>query len=194
MADTDGADVGGGFAQRVRETNWIALVSLGIVSFVLGMIFTGLLIVLFGRQPGGGLYGIFLLVGFTFYAGHLVNLVTESGVQFGFFGGVEGTAVPLEAYYAVPIIVLLGAGVLATHRLATRAVDPLQIGLHVAGIALGYALMAVLGSFTLVTENVMGETVTVATEQALLYGLLFPLIFATLGAAFESARRYINPG
>jgi|GEM_PF-1784117 len=191
MSDFDGSDVAEEVEERLRETNWLAAFVLGAGAFVVGLLLTAILVVGVGESPQGGLQGVVLLVGFAFYAANLVRIDIGDGILVDFFAGVSNTSVPLEVYYAVPMVVLLAAGFLVVDRYATRSVDPIGTAMQVAGIAVGYLAVALLGTFVFVTPTVTGGSASLVVTDVLLFGLAFPLVFATLGAAIATVREVL---
>jgi hypothetical protein len=191
MSGFDEAAIGEAVQERLRETNWLAMVGLGAGAFVVGLVVTAALIVLVGSSPTGGLRGAAILIGFTFYAANLVR-IDLGGAQVDFFAGITETTVPLVVYYAVPMVVLLAAGVVATQLSTRRSVDPIALAFNVVGIAIGYVIVAIIGTFVLVAETVTGGQASPVVADAFLYGFVYPLVFATIGAGLGTAGRYLS--
>ncbi len=129
-----------------------------------------------------------------YYSAHLVELETS-----GAFGGFSGsTTVDLiaqsgsanaELLYAIPPLVLVLSGALLAHHLhASDLGEAVAVG---APVTIGYALVLGLGVFA--TESSTEGSVfgidassSVAPELVpaiVLAGILYPLVFATAGAA-----------
>lgn len=185
---------GAALRERARETEWLGLVSLGVIAFVAGYIVVGALTFV-GTPPteGVGVVGALLTIGFAFYASHGVLLTSGSGQVFDFFAG--GAAdVPTVAYRAVPVLVLFGTGVYVQWHYGRADLDPLGTALNVLGVTAGYVLMAALGTFVFVTSTLGGEPVTFPLVPtvllATLYALAFGVIGAALGATIDTWRKF----
>lgn len=98
-------------------------------------------------------------------------------------------ALPALVYLAVPVLVLVVAGAVFTDsRVSTDADAPLSsvlsTGLFVgAAFALGYLLVALLGTYLLAVEaSTPGTFLHPARLEALGYGVAYPFVAASLGA------------
>jgi len=182
--DAAGATIG----QRLAETMWLPSVVTGGAAFVVGYVVTAILIAGLGEPPSGDLWAIAVLIGFAFYAAHLVPL-DVGGVKIDFFTGVTDPTVPLIVYYAVPMVVLFAAGAFVAERYSLRTVDPVETVGQVVGLAVGYLAVALLGSVAFVTTTVTGQTARLALVDVLLFTIAFPMVFATLGAGVVALRK-----
>lgn len=172
---------------RAAAVDWVGAGAVGVLAFPAGYVLTGLIVVL-GGQTSGDVLGILLLLGFVFYSSLNVPADIVGGGQVDYLASVAdpataAPAVPIVVYYAVPIFVLVGAGALATVRLLEGHPDPVETGLTVLALAVGFAGMAVVGSFAFVSTTITGDTARIALLPAALFGFAYPLIFGLLGAA-----------
>lgn len=171
---------------RAEAVDWVGAAAVGVLAFPAGYVLTGLIVVL-GGQTSGDILGVLLLLGFVFYSSLNIPADITGGGQIDYLASVADPAtaapsVPIFVYYAVPIFVLVGAGALASVRLLEGRPDPIETGLTVLGLAVGFAGMAVVGSFAFVSTTLTGETARIALLQAVIFGFAYPLVFGLLGA------------
>jgi hypothetical protein len=121
--------------------------------------------------------------GFLMYGAHFVSIDTG----FGSVNVVDGlSTIPGPVAYLVPIVVLLGLGAVLGMRVSSRgpSTDAFVAG---AGMAGGYLVLAVLGTFIFTQElgGGFGSNSVSASPglmmSALVMGLAYPIIVGGLG-------------
>lgn len=169
-------------AGRVTGVDWTVVVLLAIGTFSLGYVVTGLVVVLGPSRIEADLGTVVVLLGFVFYSAHNVPYETGLGTQ-DLLASPEtaGQAISPAVYYAIPIVLLLAAGVVLARRATSRRVDPVETVVATLGFSLGYLCLAVLGTQVVRLQGPLG-TATLVVERAVLFGLAYPLLFATIGA------------
>ena len=85
-------------------------------------------------------------------------------------------------YSAHNVLVLLATGLGVASRPVRRTDDPVRVGAAIVAVAAGYAVAMVAGTFVFTSQSVFGGLARLPVEDALLFGLAYPLVFATLGA------------
>ncbi|GAB7012859.1 transporter [Halolamina salina] len=134
---------------------------------------------LFGGEPIAVWQGI----GWLFYNAHFVATRIDGfgGTQSqNFIAGSDGGAITL--LYAVPIVLLLAAGLL-TARLAD-ADEPGDGAIAGAAVAVGYFPLALIGRFLF---SYQGSAAPDLITAVLLAGLVYPLLFGAVGGVLGSA-------
>lgn len=160
-------------------------IGVGVVAFVVGYGATGA-VAFVGQWPTQtGIVGALKTIGFAFYSAHNVRVGISTGGSFDFLGALTSPDVPIAVYYAIPILVLLAAGVLVTRRDHGSPLDPVAVGATAASIAAGYVVVAVLGRFVFVSGTLTGGTASLVLVDTVLFYTLYPLVFATIGGALS---------
>ncbi|MBS3760375.1 hypothetical protein [Halodesulfurarchaeum sp.] len=133
------------------------------------------------------------LVGWYFFNGHLVDV--EATGSIGEFGGSEtinfiaqSSAASAGVIYLVPPLVLLGVGGLLAARLDAR--DLGEAVFAGAPVAIGYVVVMTVGAVltqasteaSFVGVDVSGSIGPQFLPSVLLAGVVYPLVFATVGA------------
>jgi len=99
------------------------------------------------------------------------------------------STVPSLVYQAVPIIVLVVAGVLVVKQAQSR-LDTGSSAAAGASIVGGYGVLAVLGVFLFeYSYDIFGQSISVAPEMVpaiLLAGIAFPLVLGAIGGAIAN--------
>lgn len=99
------------------------------------------------------------------------------------FSNVQQMSLPEPVYYAVPIIVLAGAGYLVVQQTDVNSSEQaMKAG---AMLAAGYLPLALISAFVFrINQSSFGSTVTFGPDLVMVgvTGLLFPVIFGTAGA------------
>ena len=134
---------------------------------------------LFGGEPIAVWQGI----GWMFYNAHFVSTRIDGfgGTQSqNFIAGSDGGSIAL--LYAVPIVLLLAAGLL-TARLAD-AEAPADGAIAGAAVAIGYFPLALAGRFLF---SYQGSAAPDLVTAVLLAGLVYPLVFGAIGGVLGSA-------
>ena len=164
--------------------SWLTLVALGVGAYVAGIVLTAALAFV-GEWPSvEGLQSI----GFAFYSAHTVPVVVAGGGELDFLGRLTDPEVPIVTYYAVPVLVLLVAGAVASWRVPGRsAIDPVAIGVNSLGLAVGYVAAAVLGRVAFTSGVVGVGGVSLPLGRTVLFATAYVLAFATIGAAVAIA-------
>jgi hypothetical protein len=173
-----------GRAPGLRE-EWLETAATGAVAFVVGYAAVVAVIFAFGEQSGS-LASVLELVGIVFYNAHNVPAV-GGGQTVNVLAAAQNPNVPVVVYYAIPVVAVLAAGVFVGR--ARPGDDPTTV-LHAgAPLAVGYALLAVVGSLAVSIELHTGATVSPDLVKAALFGLAYPVVFGTLGAGLGFAWR-----
>lgn len=118
------------------------------------------------------------VVGWVFYNAHAVPTVFEGllGGRESFLGGDGGFTVAL---YALPVLLLLAAGVVAGRAADVEGADAANAALAGASVVLGYGLLSVAGAFVFGTETATPDLVLSLALPTLLY----PLLLGGIGGA-----------
>ncbi|QKY19401.1 transporter [Halolamina sp. CBA1230] len=131
---------------------------------------------------GGEPIAVWQGVGWLFYNAHFVSVRIDAfgGTQSqNFIAGSDGGSLAL--LYAIPIVLLLAAGLL-TARVADAA-EPAEGAIAGAAIAIGYAPLAVIGRFLFSYEGAAAPDLVTAI---LLAGLVYPLVLGAIGGTAGS--------
>jgi len=134
---------------------------------------------LFGGEP----IAVWQGVGWMFYNAHFVStrIAGFGGTQSqNFIAGSDGGSIAL--LYAVPIVLLLAAGLL-TARLAD-ADEPADGAIAGAAVAIGYFPLALLGRFLF---SYQGSAAPDLVTAVLLAGLVYPLVLGSVSGVLGSA-------
>lgn len=187
------------FDDRITSYPWPLGIAAGIASFVLGyVVMAG--VVLSTAEFAEGTPAEFKLkiVGFVFYNAQQIPIQITGTVSV--LGGQSsqnfltggGLSLPVFVYYAVPVLVLAGVGLL----LAAVTLDPDRADfqdyvLPGAAITAGYVLSIVTARFLLqrtVSQEGIGSA-TAAPNLALtvVFGLVYPLVLATAASLAAGA-------
>jgi len=180
-----------------RRSSIAASAGIGVFAAVIGYLLTYLLVASEVREAVGDTVAEWKAVAWFFYEAHLVDI--EVSGQIGSFAGMstldliaQSDAAGVTLLYVVPPLVLLAAGaVLALQWNVTDLGDAVVAG---APVAIGYAVVMGLG--TVATESTT-ETSALGIEASssiapallpaiVLGGVLYPLVFATAGAAIAA--------
>jgi hypothetical protein len=184
---TDGTDTFEDLvADRLGGLDWPRLLALGPAAFVAGYVVTVLVVVLGPSSVSGDPADVLLLLVFLFYSAHNVPLAVDGVGQIDWLaqagsGATPPPAVPVAVFYAIPILVLLGGGAVLARRL-DGVDDPVRVGAAVGALAASYAVVAVAGTVLFRESSVFGGTARLVPVDAAVYGLAYPLAFATIGA------------
>lgn len=169
------------FAQRLSGIDWNTVVVLAIGTFLLGYVLTGALVVLGPSEIETDAATYVVLLGFVFYSAHNVPF-EAGGITQDLLANpsTAGQAVSPLFYYAIPIVLLLAAGIILARHATERRFDPLEKLFATVGFSLGYLVVMVLGTYVLTIPGPSGRA-TLVFERAALFGLLYPLLFTTMG-------------
>lgn len=112
------------------------------------------------------------------------NIVTGSSSSDVFDPGATDVAstVPSVVYHAVPIVVLLLAGLLVV-RQAQGLRDVVAAAAAGATVVVGYLVLSVAGAFLFETESGMGDAAPELLMAVVLAGVVFPLVAGAIGGA-----------
>lgn len=168
-----------------------ALLAVGIMTFVTGYVVTALVISIGPSQTSGGLVGLLMLFAFIFYSAHLVPASLSGGGQIDQLAvsassATPEPAIPVVVFYAIPMVLLIAAGVVGTHLYTTDRLDPVEVLSGVVVLAVGYAAMATLGTFIVQTTTTDGQLASPDLLRAIGFGLLYPLVFGAIGAGLAN--------
>ncbi len=182
-------------ADRLAGVAWPGVVAAGAGAFLAGYVLTILVVVLGPSSTAGGVWGVLVLLAYVFYGAHNVSI--DAG-EVGRVNMIQeaargGTSVPVVVFYALPILVLLVTAVLVTTRFADRR-DPVQSVGTVFGIAGGYALVAAAGTVVFTSNTIFGESARPVLTEAVAFGLVYPVVFGTLGAALVGVTTVVREG
>ncbi|MFA9416290.1 hypothetical protein [Natrinema sp. HArc-T2] len=181
-----------------RRSSVAASAGLGVFAAVIGYLLTYLLVASEVREAVGDTVAEWKAVAWFFYEAHLIDI--EVSGQIGSFAGMstldliaQSDAAGATLLYVVPPLVLLATGaMLAVRWNVTDLGEAVVAG---APVAIGYAVVMGLGA--VVTESTteasaLGIEASSSIAPALLPaivlgGVLYPLVFATAGAAIAAA-------
>lgn len=116
-------------------------------------------------------------VGWVFFNAHFVETVFEIPIFGGsgsFIGGDDGFTVLL---YIVPVLLLLGAGLIVGRYGGAPRLNAGRAALAGATLTVGYLVLSIIGVVLFPTENVTPDAVT----AVLLAGIVYPLLFGGVG-------------
>ncbi|GGL52238.1 hypothetical protein [Halocalculus aciditolerans] len=126
--------------------------------------------------------GVWQAVGLVFYNAHFVDTIVNAGF-FGssatnFIGGDDGFTVAL---YAIPALALLLAGLLVAFR--SNARDPASGAKSGVTVAIGYAVLAVVGVFVMQIGSGSPSAKPDVVTGIVLAGVIYPVVFGAVGGA-----------
>lgn len=193
----DGESVVGTVGDRIEAFRWPAAVGIGAGAFLLGYLLTVAVVYVGPSETSGGLWGVLTSIAFVFYSAHNVPvLVPDLGyvnwLQFVARPGPPEPSVPPAVFYLLPFAVVLGAGGMTARNYGDRAGEPIDAVLAGIGIAAGYWVLAVLGTFVFRTQSAFGVTSRLHLPDAALYGFVYPLVVGLLAAALVQFARYLR--
>lgn len=181
-----------------READVAASAGAGVLTAVIGYLATYAVIVSEVRDQFGDDVAEWKGVAWYYYNAHMVD-VEQSG-QFGGFGGssttnfiAESGSTSAELLYVIPPLVLVLAGAILAYRRGVRDLgEAVIVG---APITVGYFVVVAIGAFVAETSaegsffgvEVSGSIEPQLAPALLLAGVLYPLVFATVGAVLASA-------
>ncbi|TMT80361.1 hypothetical protein E2L06_19180 [Haloterrigena sp. H1] len=181
-----------------RRSSIAASAGIGVFAAVIGYLLTYLLVASEVREAVGDTVAEWKAVAWFFYEAHMVDI--EVSGRIGSFTGMstldliaQSDTASATLLYVVPPLVLLAAGaVLAVRWNVTDLGEAVVAG---APVAIGYAVVMGLGA--VVTESTteasaLGIEASSSIAPAflpaiVLGGVLYPLVFATAGAAIAAA-------
>jgi hypothetical protein len=176
----------------VQPRQILASAGLGAIAAAIGYLLSALLVAGEARDVVFDVAD-WKVIGWFFFNGHLVDVKAASSI--GEFGGSEtvdliaqSTAASAGVLYLIPPIVLLGVGGLLATRL--DAGDISEAVFAGAPVAIGYMVVITVGAFvtqvsteaSFVGVDVSGSIGPQLLPAVLLAGLVYPLVFATVGA------------
>jgi hypothetical protein len=179
----DSVTTAGGDAATAGE-RWARGAAAGMAAFVAAYVAVVAVIYAFGGQSGS-VGEVLRLIGIIFYNAHTVPAV-GAGQPLNVLAAAQDPNVPVAVYYAIPILAVGAAGAVLGGRDASDPTEVLSVG---AALAVGYALLAVLGALVLSVTLAGGQTVSPDLPKAALFGLAYPVVFGTLGAGAGFAWR-----
>lgn len=184
-------------AERLDGMAWPWLLAAGPAAFVAGYALTVLIVVLGPSSVSGGLTNVLVLLVFLFYSAHNVPLEVSGIGRLDWLSQAASpeTAspdIPVVVFYSIPMLVLLGTGVVVAVRVLDRVDDPARIAAAVGCLGTSYALVAIGGTFVFTSSSVVGGSAQLVLADAALYGFAYPLVFGTFGAALAGAVRYVR--
>ena len=171
----------------------LASAGMGVVAVAIGYLLSYLLIRSEASETVGDQIADWKAVAWYFYNAHLVDI--EMGGSIGSISGsesidflAESDATAADIMYLVPPAVLLLVGGLLAYHLGARDIgDAVRVG---APVAIGYAFVVGLGVFvveesmeaTVFGIELTGSVAPLLLPAVFLAGILYPLVFATVGA------------
>ncbi|MGM0372530.1 MAG: hypothetical protein ACQEQJ_08525 [Halobacteriota archaeon] len=182
------------------RTELAASAGLGVIAAALGYLLTALLLSGEARDAVMAEVSEWKVLFWYFANAHMVD--TEVSGSIGGFGGVDtvnflaqSNAAGADLLYLVPPLVLVGVGALLAYRLDARDVG--EAVFAGAPVALGYVLVLGIGAFvsratmeaSMIGVDVSGSIGPQLLPAILLAGLVYPLVFATVGAILVAVVR-----
>lgn len=177
----------------IEQSQVIGSAVLGLIAAALGYLLSFLLVAGEARDAAFAEIAEWKVVAWYFYNAHFVDVMATGSV--GDFGSsqtidfiAQSSAASTGLLYIVPPVVLIGVGFLLASRFdATTMKDAAFAG---TPVAIGYALFLTGGALvsratteaTFVGVDVGGSIGPQLLPAIVLAGLVYPLVFATLGA------------
>ncbi|WP_159076982.1 hypothetical protein [Halococcoides cellulosivorans] len=177
--------------ERARTFDVGESVAIGAGAMIATYVLTLLLVVLTADAIDLGAGPLLTYVGFLTYSAHHVPAVGES-VSIMALDQASISTAKFAAYSAIPMVVSLCAGGVATLRSGRRDGAPEDALFAALSVAAGYATVSTFGSLLVTSTTTGGTAVSVDTVQAALYGLAYPLGFGLLAAAILQFARYLT--
>lgn len=195
---TDGTD--GLFAEErlagVRRFPWLRGIGTGVVAWFAGyVLFAALFYVGPASIQTSSQTSRLTQIGHLFFNAQFVDRLVSAPVDIAVFGGrrtnfileAGSTQLPTAVYFAVPVLALLAAGVLFGVLAIDPSEDYVQAGLAGTAMALGYVVVAVLGTFLFVITAAEGRVTAYPDRvQAAVLGFAYPFVLGTLGVLVGS--------
>jgi len=174
-------------ARLRREIQAPALLAVGIMTFVTGYVVTSLVMLVVVDADMSRPLVLVVFFAFIFYSAHQIPAVTSDGrivdqLQVFANPATADLGVPVAVFYAIPIVLLVAMGVLGTRLYTSDYLDPRQVVAGVGLLTVGYAIMAILGTQIVQSTTNFGGVATPHLRSALLFGILYPLVFGAIGA------------
>lgn len=179
----------------IASFDWAVTVAAGVGAAVLGYVIFSAVFVLgpasFGRITDPMVQ--IKLLGRLFYNSHFVDTLRDAppgktlavSPRGNFILQNAGSSeLPIIVYLLIPVVVLLLVGVAMVLRRGDR--EWAQAAYTGAGLAVGYELVLLLGTVVVSTSSQQG-TITPDRLQVAAFGLAYPVILGTLGAALGVA-------
>lgn len=161
---------------------WGAAVAYGAGAFVIGYLFVLAVFVLGPATTSGTTGDRLTLIGFVFYNAHHVAVV-GGGESVNLLAQATDPNVPVALYYAIPVVLLVAVGAVFGRRHRQSIPEPSAILNAGAAMAVGYAVVAVLGTFFLGLDLQAGAVLSPELGKSALFGVAYPVVFCTVGAA-----------
>lgn len=194
MSDSVVADE---IAERAEGLRWAVLALAGVGAYLVGYGLTVLIAVVGPSDTQVGPGTLLNQMGFVFYSAHNVPLDVSGIGRMDWLGvaarpDTPEPSVPVLVFYAVPVVVLLAVGLVVAFRLVERTDDPVQVGVAVVAVAASYAVAMIAGTFVFTSQSVFGGPARLSLEDAVLFGLAYPVVFATFGAGAAGILAYLR--
>jgi hypothetical protein len=189
---------------------WASGVVTGVVTFLAGYLAFFAVVVVGARSLSGSLANVARAVGLFFYNAHFVPTrnratyvvesnengatqeITEQVTQNTLLDA--STALPTWVYLLVPALVAVAAGVLFARAHFQSPAHPRALVTRAlaggAAVALGYLLVALVGSFVVAERVTQGEAFRQrqpARLRTLLVGAVYPFVLVSLGSGLGQA-------
>lgn len=177
--------------ERARTFDVGASVAIGAGAMIATYVLTLLLVVLTAEAIDLDVGSLLTYVGFLTYSAHHVPAVGD-GVSIMALDQANISTAKFATYSAIPMLLSLLAGGVATLRSGRRDGAPEDALFAALSVAAGYATVSTFGSLLVSSTTTGGTDVSVATGQAALYGLAYPLGFGLLAAAILQFARYLT--
>ncbi len=176
-----------------RGSSVAASAGLGVFAAAIGYLLTYLLIVSEVRDVLGGDVAEWKGVAWYYYNAHMVDV--EASGSIGGFGGTETVdfiaqsgSTTASVLYVVPPLVLVAAGAALAYHLEARDLgEAVLVG---APVTVGYVVVMGLGALVAAASSegsffgveATGSIAPALVPAVVLGGVLYPLVFATVGA------------
>ena len=122
-------------------------------------------------------------VGWVFFNAHFANTVVDVPLVGGATNFIGTESVFTPALYALPVVLLLIAGVAVGRAAGGDALAAVDAAVAGAAVAVGYGVLSLLGAFLFATSNVSPDPVT----SVLLAGVLYPVVLGAVGGVAARA-------
>jgi len=179
MSSNEREGIAGRFDRSTDGTfQWSRGIVAGFGAFVVGYLATVAVIFVAGNHSGN-LGSVLNSIGLVFYNAQVVP-AHLNGHATNFLLSTQNPNVPIPVYFLIPVVVVGGAGALVVRAGRPTATTVLNTG---SALAVGYVVPMVLGALLISVSFPSGHVATLDLSKAVVFGLAYPVVFGTLGAA-----------
>lgn len=193
----DGESFVGTVGDRVRSFAWSQAIGVGGGAYLLGYLLTVAVVYLGPSETSGSAGDVLTLIAFIFYSAQNVPVLVPSlGVvnwlEFVGQPGPPEPSVPLAVFYLIPVVVVLAVGAWTAQAYGDEWGEPVDAILASAGLAAGYWVLAVLGTFVFRTSSAFEVPARLSLPDAALFGLVYPFVVSLFATGVVQFVRYLR--